>query len=78
MKEITVPVTEFKAKCLRMLDDVEKKGDRIVITKRGKRIAEVKPLPEEKPKLRGTWKDSVKILGDIVHFDTSDDWESAK
>jgi prevent-host-death family protein len=78
MKEITVPVTEFKAKCLRMLDDVEKKGDRIVITKRGRRIAEVKPLPAEKPKLRGTWKDTVRILGDIVYFDTSDDWESAK
>jgi prevent-host-death family protein len=78
MKEITVPVTEFKAKCLRMLDDVEKNGDRIVITKRGRRIAEVKPLPAEKPKLRGTWKDTVKILGDIVYFDTSDDWESAK
>jgi len=78
MKEITVPVTEFKAKCLRMLDDVEKKGARIVITKRGRRIAEVKPLPAEKPKLRGTWKDTVKILGDIVYFDTNDDWESAK
>jgi len=78
MKEITVPVTEFKAKCLRMLDDVEKKGDRIVITKRGKRIAEVRPAPEVKPKLRGTWKDTVKILGDIVYFDTSEDWESAK
>ena len=33
MKEITLPVTEFKAKCLRLLDDVEKKGDRIVISR---------------------------------------------
>jgi len=74
MKEITVPVTEFKAKCLRMLDDVEKKGDRIVITKRGRRIAEVKPVPEEKPKLGGTLKGKARILGDIVNFH-DDPWE---
>jgi prevent-host-death family protein len=74
MKEITVPVTEFKAKCLRLLDDVEKKGDHIVITKRGRRIAQVTPSFEEKPKLRGTWKGKVKILGDIVNFH-DDPWE---
>jgi len=77
MKEITVPVTEFKAKCLRLLDDVEKKGDRIIITKRGRPVAQVGPTPGAVPPLRGMWKDSVKILGDIVYFDTSEDWESA-
>ena len=77
MKEITLPVTEFKAKCLRLLDDVEKKGDRIVITKRGRPVAQVGPPDVAQRPLRGMWKDSVKILGDIVHFDTSDDWESA-
>jgi prevent-host-death family protein len=77
MREITVPVTEFKAKCLRLLDDVEKKGDRIIITKRGRPVAQVGPTPATIPPLRGMWKDSVKILGDIVYFDTSEDWESA-
>lgn len=75
MKVITLPVSQFKAKCLRLLDDVETKGDRIVITKRGRPIAQVVPPATQKPRLRGTWKDSVKILGDIVHFDTSEDWE---
>ena len=78
MKEITVPVTEFKAKCLRLLDDVEKKGDRIIITKRGRPVAQVAPAPATVPPLRGMWKDSVKILGDIVYFDTSEDWESSR
>jgi prevent-host-death family protein len=77
MKEITVPVTEFKAKCLRLLDEVEKKGDRIVITKRGRAVAQVGPIANTKPRLRGMWKDSLEILGDIVSFDTSDDWESS-
>jgi prevent-host-death family protein len=73
MKEITVPVTEFKAKCLRLLEDVASKGDRVVITKRGRPMARVEPI-DAKPKLRGTWKGRVKILGDIVNFH-DDPWE---
>lgn len=69
-----MPVTEFKAKCLRLLADVEKKGDRIIITKRGRPVAQVGPTLAAVPPLRGTWKDSVKILGDIVNFH-DDPWE---
>ena len=68
MKEITVPVTEFKAKCLRLLNDVEKKGDRIIITKRGRPVAQVGPTPAAVHSLRGTWKGRVEILGDVVNF----------
>jgi prevent-host-death family protein len=78
VKEITLPVSEFKAKCLQLLKDVETKGDRIVITKRGRPVAEVVPPKTAMRPLRGMWKDSVKILGDIVYFNTSDDWESNK
>jgi len=78
MKEITLPVSDFKAKCLQLLKDVETKGDRIVITRRGRPVAEVVPSKAAVRPLRGMWKDSVKILGDIVYFDTSDDWESLK
>lgn len=78
MKEITLPVSEFKARCLQLLKEVETKGDRIVITKRGKPVAEVVPSKKNIRPLRGMWKDSVKILGDIVSFETTDDWESLK
>ncbi len=74
MKEITLPVTEFKAKCLRLLDDVQSKGDRIVITKRGRPVARVERIEDPKPKLKGTWKGHVKILGDVVNFH-DDPWE---
>ena len=77
MKEITLPVSEFKAKCLKLLKDVETKGDRIVITRRGKPVAEVGPAKRTIPPLRGSWKDSVKVLGDIVYF-SDDEWESEK
>ena len=73
MKEITLPISEFKAKCLRLIDDVETKGDRIVITKRGRPVAEVRPIAQPKP-LRGMWKDKVEIKGDIVYFNDTE-WE---
>ena len=78
MKEITLPISEFKAKCLRLIQDVETKGDRIVITKRGRPVAKIEPVAPERRPLRGMWKDKVQILGDIVYFDTTDDWESAQ
>ena len=78
MKEITLPISEFKAKCLRLIQDVETKGDRIVITKRGRPVAKIEPVAPAKRPLRGMWKDKVRIVGDIVYFDTTDDWESAQ
>jgi prevent-host-death family protein len=77
MKHITMPVSEFKAKCLQLLKDVETNGDRILITKRGKPVAEVVPSKAAIPPMRGSWKDSVKVLGDIVYF-SDDEWESEK
>lgn len=35
---------EFKAKCLRLMDQVAATGERIVITKRGKPVAELGPV----------------------------------
>jgi antitoxin (DNA-binding transcriptional repressor) of toxin-antitoxin stability system len=59
------------------LKGVETKGDRIVITKRGRPVAEVVPAKEAIRPLRGMWKDSVKIVGDIVYFSDAE-WESEK
>lgn len=76
MKDITLPISEFKAKCLRLIEDVETKGDRIVITKRGRPVAEVHPVAQPKP-LRGSWKGKVEIKGDIVYFG-EDEWEAER
>ncbi len=76
MKETTVAVSEFKAKCLRLLDEVAQEGQTLVVTKRGRPVARVVPISPPRRSLRGTWKGMVKLKGDIVHFDTSQDWES--
>lgn len=75
MKSTTVAASEFKAKCLRLLDQVEE-GEILVITKHGRPVAKVVPVSPPKRILRGTWKGTVRIIGDIVHVDTSRDWES--
>ncbi len=77
MKELTLPVTEFKAKCLHLLDQVNRQGDSLVITKRGRPMARVVPVSSASKPLRGSWKNVFKANGDIVQFDTTDDWESS-
>ncbi|MBM3790582.1 MAG: type II toxin-antitoxin system Phd/YefM family antitoxin [Acidobacteria bacterium] len=78
MKQTTLAASEFKAKCLRLLDRVEEEGDTLVITKRGRPVAKVVPVSSPRRSLRGSWKGLVQIKGDIVHFDTSRDWESSR
>jgi prevent-host-death family protein len=52
-----VNAARFKAECLALLDDVAATGQPIVVTKRGKPVAQVVPV-EEPPSLIG----SVTIL----------------
>ena len=39
----TLKASEFKAKCLKLMDEVQKTGDEIVITKNGKPISKLVP-----------------------------------
>jgi len=75
MKESTLGASEFKARCLALLDDVAK-GSTLIITKRGRPIAKVSPVSATAKSLRGSWKGIVKINGDIVKFNEADAWEN--
>ena len=44
----TVKATEFKAKCLKLMDEVAETGEEIVITKNGKPVAKLTPYREKK------------------------------
>ena len=46
-----IAATEFKAHCLRILDEVERSGEAVTVTKRGRPVAEVKPVAKKKSKL---------------------------
>jgi len=57
---------EFKAKCLKLIDEVSETRKPIVITKRGKPVAQVIPMPAKRGSIVGSMKGSVTILGDII------------
>lgn len=77
-QKVTVGVAEFKARCLELLDGVGTRGDEVIVTKRGKPIAQIGPIRPEFPELRGMFAGRAKILGDIVNFDSSDLWEALR
>ena len=71
----TIGVADFKARCLELLQGVGTRGDEIIITKRGKPIAQIGPVRPEFPELRGMFPG--KIHGDIVNVSLGD-WEAAR
>lgn len=73
-----VSASDFKAKCLALIDDVGQTGSRYVITKRGTPVAELvqhvemgTDIPQEL--LRGTGRIVEDIEAPVV---PSEDWES--
>jgi len=60
----SLTVSEFKAKCLSVLHDVNKQKKRIILTKRGKPIAEV--IPHESEAKEVPLEDTVLFMGDII------------
>jgi prevent-host-death family protein len=62
----TMRASEFKARCLQAMDEVASSGEPIVITKRGKPIAQLAPIAAKPKTLRGFLKGQVKSIGNIV------------
>ncbi len=58
---------EFKAKCLKLMDEVQKHREGIIITKYGKPIARLTTIEETTPEpVFGFLKNTLSITGDIV------------
>ncbi len=56
----TIKASEFKAKCLALMDDVAESGEEIVVTKNGKPVSRLVPV-KSRPKAvfglhRGMWQ----------------------
>ncbi len=63
-----VAISEFKAKCLSLLEEVSKTKTPLRVTRRGKIIADViPPLPDlEERDWIGSMSDRIEITGDII------------
>jgi len=66
---------QFKAKCLKLMDEVSIRRGEIVITKRGKPVARLVPCEGKMPPLYGRMKGTITFLGDIV-APTGEKWHA--
>ena len=72
----TIPAGEFKAKCLRLMDEVNETGVPIIITKRGRPVSRLVPADQPNagirgafPELEGLWDDPAETVVDLGDID---------
>lgn len=61
-----ISAAAFKAECLKLMDEVERTRESIIITKHGRPVAQLSPVPTSPGSLFGYMKDTVKIEHDIT------------
>ena len=70
-------VTQFKAKCLGVIENVETEKSRVIITRHGRPAAELIPVRSGTPgKLFGRARATTEINGDLLQTDESWDAEN--
>lgn len=60
-----MPAGEFKARCLRVMEDVKKYRTPVVITKKGRAVAKLVPPDAPATDVFGCMAGTAKILGDL-------------
>ena len=72
----TIMASEFKAKCLKLMDEVADTGQEIIISKNGRRVARLVPYRKKPDSLFGIDAGKIEILGDLIEpLDV--EWEAA-
>jgi prevent-host-death family protein len=61
----TIPAGEFKARCLRIMDDVRTKRVSVLITKKGRPVAKLVPADEDSDEVFGRLQGILEITGDV-------------
>jgi prevent-host-death family protein len=73
----TMPAGAFKARCLKVMDEVRTGRREVVITKRGVPVAKIVPVDGAVPEIFDCMAGTARIVGDVVGSVVSaDDWES--
>ncbi|MSO93641.1 MAG: type II toxin-antitoxin system Phd/YefM family antitoxin [Rhodospirillales bacterium] len=62
----SIKAGEFKAKCLKLMDEVAATGKPVLITKNGKPVAQLAPITCKPKTPYGALKGHAIILGDII------------
>lgn len=72
----TFPAGQFKARCLRIMDEVRRTREPVLITKKGRPVAKLVPAETQPEDIFGCLKDEIRIVGDIESpMVPWEDWE---
>lgn len=72
----TMLVSDFKAKCIAVIKEVQRSGEPVVVTLRGRPMVRVEPVADsDQRKQLGALKGCMRIRRDLLRSDTSGDWE---
>lgn len=75
----TFSAAEFKARCLSLMEDVQKDREPVLITKRGKPVAKLVPAGKAGKDLIGRLEGVIEIVGDVESpIEPPEAWESAR
>ncbi len=61
-----ISAAQFKAECLKLMDQVEKTRQPITITKHGRPVAQLAPVPADTDSLFGYMKGTLRVNGDVM------------
>ena len=70
-----IKASEFKAKCLHLMDVVNETNEEIIITKNGKPVSRLLPYKKQVPSLFGLDKARIHSSDDLIEADDSQ-WEA--
>lgn len=73
-KTRTIAAGEFKARCLKLMDEVNESGEELVVTKRGKPVVKLVPARPKGKSFFGAMKGTATVHGDIIG-PFFEDWE---
>ena len=70
----TIQASEFKARCLALMDDVARSGETLVVTKNGRPVVELRPYSGGRRDSPFGMHRKLEILGDVIEPVAEADW----
>lgn len=70
-----IGISEFKARCIALLKQVQETRTPLVVTHRGQPLVRIEPLGSGEPRRLGALRNTGRICGDLVDFRWDQEWQ---
>jgi len=75
----TMPAGQFKARCLKVMDEVQSTREPVIITKKGRPVAKLVPAGAPPDDFLGKLSGVMRIVGDITQpIEDPDAWDALR